>query len=131
VQLHTLRMPHTWVSADGFDTVRQNSELLPRLRIMTYRNVCYEEGLEEFFCMTPDELATGLEEDLLECKQNHRDFPTLDWNGYLLLPELAIRDFYAFCALVVARGLIVPSERHKFHALPKHEHRLSRDYFGM
>ena len=43
-------------------------------------------------------------------------------------PASAVHAFYAYSALVVARGLHVPSERHSMHVLPWHAHRLARDY---
>lgn len=122
--LHTLHMPNCAVTAAGFETVRCEPALLPRLRVITYWNDSYERGFDDFFSKTPGELAAELEADLIELDEG-------DWTCdlYDLKPSAStVRTFYAFCALVVERRLIVPSERHTMHVLPWHAQELSRDY---
>lgn len=119
--LHTLHMPYTGVSAAGFDQVRFNPALLPRLRVITYCNDSYERDLDEFFSMAPEELEESMEDDLYDL--------LVEGCYKVMLDPAPVRTFYAFCALVVERGLIVPSERHGMHVLPEYANRLSRDYF--
>ena len=123
-RLHTLTMPNTMkVTADSFDTLRRNPQLLPKLRVMTYVNDAYERNIDYLFSMTPDELTAEMEEYLVELDEG-------DWS-YIPKPSAAsVRAFSAFCQLVVARGpLTMPSDKHGLHILPQHAHVLERDCF--
>jgi len=120
--LDTLKMPYTAVSHASFDVLREDPMLLPALRVLSYWNDGYERDLDGFYIMSLEELAQSCIEDLVEIDEG-------DWSEYMRPTAKQVRAFHAFCALVVARGLHVPSDTEVMKVLPQHAHVLCRDYF--
>jgi hypothetical protein len=120
--LHSLFLPWTAVSHVSFDVLRGDPLLLPGLRVLSYRNGSYERNLDDFYTMSLEELAQSCIDDIVEIDEG-------DWIGYVQPTPKEVRAFYAFCALVVTRGLHVPSYGEPMRVSPLHAHVLCSNYF--
>ena len=120
--LHTLLVPETKVSAAGFATLRQDVQLMPRLRVIEYRNEVYAENLDHFYSMSLEEREQELQQELREISMLFTDDVVELANQVQLC-----RDFFEFASLVVARGLIVPLQAQSHCVLPWQRHELCQD----
>jgi hypothetical protein len=73
--------------------------------------------------MTVEELSAEEKEYMPE-DVDMTDFEAVDECG-------RVATFFAFCRVVVSRGLVVPLEKRHWKLLPDQVHAISRDYFDL
>ena len=115
--LHTLLIAYG-LSADGFNMLL-DATVLPHLRVLNFTNAAFETDLDDFFSMSVEELDAECEECLKDPIVSSQYGPA------------DIIPFFAFCRVVVTRGLATPLERQNGKLLPAQAHIISHDYFEL
>ena len=91
--------------------------------MLRYENDGFAEDLDHFFSMSVAGLNAE-EAEFLDAPLTEEFDPTEDSVDDVI-------NFFAFCRVVVTRGLVVPLERRHGKLLPEQAHVISRDYLAL